>query len=189
VLRQNTVLPAYIRYFADTSDTPLGRAALGYCKSLLRIAPVKVIGTPGGFAAMQGEWRQFDELLLTPMAGDYYVNVVCAHPQRWAYTQAIQPPTHAWSDETGDYAPVTDGKPVSGMVELYTMGVRNVLLVGKMPITKGELLTGAKYEAIVVKSISEIDIWKRHCAACGELVFARPGDHDAVRAAVIGVTP
>jgi hypothetical protein len=180
------VLPAYIRYFAETSDTPLGRAALGFCKSLLRVAAVKLVSIPGGLSALQGEWQQFDELLLTPTEGSY-VNVVCTHPSRWACKATIRPPTHVWNEAAGEYLPQQFGEPISGTIELYTVGVRNVLLVGKMPITKGDLITGAKYEAIVCQNVADMAVWKKHAPTCGALLVSSPGiDHLSIRAAVLG---
>jgi hypothetical protein len=129
----------YVRYYAATDASAIGRAALEYLKSLLRIAPVRVLSITGG--APSGPWEGFSSVLATPI-GPTFVNVVCCDPSRWAWTQKVEIPN------------VQDGKVVSTEkaerhVELYTQGCRNVLLVASSAHHADQVRAAARYEAIV----------------------------------------
>lgn len=155
------MLPSFIRYFADTSDTPLGKAALEYCKSLCRIAPVRVVSLSGG---LYGPWSPYAELAWTPMEG-VYVNAVCCHPSRWVMVMAVPMPD---TDIDMVVGPIGDPKRpaevATGRVELRTAGVRNVLFVVVPPTTPDQHQTAAQYEAVI----------------------NHPWTHEHVRAAVLG---
>lgn len=153
-------LPRFIRYFADTSDTPLGRAALEYCKSLCRIAPVRVVSLSGGF---YGPWLRYTELGFTPMDGTY-VNAVCCHPSKWVMELSVPMPEQDIDLEAGPVGdPARPTEVASGSVELRTAGVRNVLFVVNCATTPEQRATQALYEAVV------FDL-----------------DHAVIRAAVLG---
>jgi hypothetical protein len=77
--------PSFIRYFAQTDDGPLGKLALEYLRSMLRVAPVRLVSISGG---LSGAWHRFENLLMTPMAGDY-VNAVCVYPEKWVWTTSV----------------------------------------------------------------------------------------------------
>ena len=189
------MLPDFLRFFADTSDSAIGHAAFSWCKSLCRVAPVRVVSLSGGFA---GTWQSFQELMLTPMVGNY-VNCVCAHPRHWAYTQSVPAPDRAFG---GLEHHVVDGKKadevLTGNVEIYTTGVRNVLMyMAAMSISQPQFATAMKYEAIVCASVDDAMWWGEKGLWWGkilveggrqpEIYFSRPGlDHNAVRAAVLG---
>ena len=71
-------------------------------------------------------------------------------------------------------------------VELYTRGVRNVLIATKHPQSQDQITAAAKYEAMVVDSEELRMGWEMN-GRPGALVIPIPVmDHDAVRAAVLG---
>lgn len=80
----------FIRYFARTDDSDLGRDAAAYCDALVATgAPVRVVSTR--VAELQFDrrgrsssvWDRHRDLLITPMVGNY-ANVVCGDPADWA---------------------------------------------------------------------------------------------------------
>jgi hypothetical protein len=177
----------YIRYFATTDDSPTGKLALEYMKGMLRLGPVRVLSVTGG---VQGGWVPYAQLLSTPMSCPF-VNVVCCHSERWAWKQVI--PT---MDLAG--APLDT---IEGRLELYTAGVRNVLLAGPDDpphILSPAAVTSLRYEAIVVPSTRLQVHWAAmlgvgsEVLAGGKDAFAPAvipvpvADHDAFRAAVLG---
>ena len=79
----------FLRYFARTDDSELGRAAASYCELLVATGiPVRLV--PTRVAELQldsrghggGAWDRFRSLLITPMVGKY-VNLVCGEPWDW----------------------------------------------------------------------------------------------------------
>ena len=79
----------YIRYFARTDETGLGRAAAAYCDVLVATGiPVRLVSTR--VAELQVDrrgrsssvWDRHRDLLVTPMNGGF-VNVVCGEPPDW----------------------------------------------------------------------------------------------------------
>lgn len=79
----------YIRYFARTDDTDLGRAAAAYCDALVATGlPVRLV--PAHVAELQldrrgrssSSWDRHRNLLITPMDG-VFANVVCGEPVDW----------------------------------------------------------------------------------------------------------
>lgn len=79
----------FIRYFARTDETEIGRAAVAYCKALIATGmPVRLVSA--GLAEVQLDergrsssiWSPHRDLLTTPMDGDY-VNVVCGNVADW----------------------------------------------------------------------------------------------------------
>jgi hypothetical protein len=80
----------FIRYFARTDDSDLGRAAAAYCDALVATgAPVRVVSARVAELQLDkrgrssSAWDRHRDLLITPMNGDY-VNVVCGEPADWA---------------------------------------------------------------------------------------------------------
>jgi hypothetical protein len=137
--------PSFIRYFAQTDGSALGLAALEYLRSMLRVAPVRVVSMSGGLV---GPWHKWADLQLTPLSGTY-VNAVCCHPSRWTWVAEV-PMTDA------DAAPGGAAKPTElavGREELYTAKVRNVLFMVVPPTEDEQQKTAAKYERIVVPSV------------------------------------
>lgn len=164
-----------IRFMAATDDTAIGLVGLGYLTSLLRVAPVRIASVTGGLC---GGWERFAPLLSTPMTS-HYVNVVCCRPDRWTWMHTVQMP-----NRDGTFTPAADRR------ELYTHGVRNVLLTDHTPPRPGlaELAIAGdrlaeyarKYEAIVVPTLELGAAWSAF--GCHPHVVPVPvRDHSAIR--------
>lgn len=148
-------LPSYIRYFADTSDGATGKVALEYLRSLIRIAPVKLVSISGGLAPA---WRAFEGLLLTPMTGTY-VNVVCTLPDRWIWKSSVPMTERDESlEETFDVV-LANPRPkaiehAERVEELYTpKAMRNVILVASSPVTDDQFRSMKKYDDIIIPAL------------------------------------
>ena len=78
----------FIRYFADTTDGAHGQFARSYIRTLIKIAPTRIVTTtPGVFPP---KWFPWSPLFNSPAApDDAFINVVCCHPTRWAWNQNI----------------------------------------------------------------------------------------------------
>jgi hypothetical protein len=79
----------FIRYFARTDDTDLGRVAAEYCDALVGTGiPVRLVSTRVAELQLdarghyKGAWHRHRQLLITPMDGGF-VNVVCGEPRDW----------------------------------------------------------------------------------------------------------
>lgn len=79
----------FIRYFARTDETELGRSALAYCGHLVATGiPVRLVPTRAAELQVDahcrggGSWGKYRDLLLTPMDGKY-INAVCGEPIDW----------------------------------------------------------------------------------------------------------
>lgn len=140
--------PRWIRYFACTDDSPLGRIALIYLKALCRIAPVGLVPLE---VPLGPRWEPYFAGLRAPKVGTY-VNVVCAPRSRWAWPQTV-------------VVPPVDGKPGEthrGIIELHTVGVRNVLIAPVAPPTDHEreaAKTALKYDAVIVPP-NMLEAWR-----------------------------
>jgi hypothetical protein len=136
----------FIRYFATIDDSPTGIAALAYLRSLLRIAPVRLIDPRGPMwgAATPRAWDPFVSCLTTPMDGRF-INVVCTDPSQWAWTRVIDAPK---KNEPG-----AEIEKITGTFELYTASaIRNVLIMPDLmtlPSNGHWLETADKYERLV----------------------------------------
>jgi hypothetical protein len=80
----------FIRYFARTDDSDLGRAAAAYCEALVATGvPVRLVSTRVAELQLDrrgrcaSPWDRHRDLLITPMDGAY-ANVVCSEPADWA---------------------------------------------------------------------------------------------------------
>ena len=128
----------WIRYFACTDDSPLGRIALLYLKALCKVAEVRLVPLEVPVAQ---RWQPYVFGIPRFALDGPYVNVVCAPRSRWAWPQTV-------------VSPASESRPSEvhrGTIELYTAGVRNVLIAPVMPPT--ELITvetAMKYEAVIV---------------------------------------
>ena len=130
----------FIRYMAATDASPVGIIALEYLRSLLRIAPVRVVSMSGG--TLEGPWDYYAAVLATPI-GPSFVNVVCCAPVRWSFLHATHMPV------------MLEGKVVGSeraeqRIELYTQGVRNVLIMPQGPEGPHQAAVAAKFEARIV---------------------------------------
>lgn len=88
----------FIRYFARTDESDVGRAAADYCDALVATGiPVRLVSTKLAELQLDGRgrtssiWDRHRGLLTTPMAGDY-ANVVCGDPADWMrfYTGGVK---------------------------------------------------------------------------------------------------
>lgn len=137
--RVDGVIP-WIRYFACTDDSPVGRVALMYLKALCRISRVRLCPLEVPIGA---RWEPYARLALTPMSGPY-INVVCAARSQWTWTQVVT-------------MPKTEHSPAGtaiDTIELHTAGVRNVLIAPAEP-PEGDLweahrASALKYDAVIV---------------------------------------
>lgn len=177
-------MTTYLRYFATTDDSTTGKLALEYLKAMLRLGPVRVIPRPGG-GALTGCWAPYAQLLSTPISYPF-VNVVCCPSEHWTWTQSIR----------------TEKDTIEGRLELYTAGMRNVLLAdwdNPPDILTPAAVTALRYESIVVPSTRLQVHWSAMLGVGSELLTARSvfttavvpvpvsgPDHDTFRAAVLG---
>jgi hypothetical protein len=79
----------FIRYFARTDESELGRAAVSYCDHLVATGlPVRLVSTKVAELQLDsrgrggGIWGRYRDLLITPMEGGY-INAVCGEPGDW----------------------------------------------------------------------------------------------------------
>lgn len=142
----------FIRYYAQTDDSSVGHVAFEYLKGLLRIGPVRLFSSPT--AAMTGRWKACMPLLATAMTGSF-VNVVCCSPDRWTWMQSAAMPNLDKDDK------VISVDHTHARVELYTQGVRNVLIATCTPPSDDHQLTAERYEAIVVPTADLQARWQQ----------------------------
>lgn len=162
----------FIRYFAQTDDSPTGRLALEYLRALVRLAPVRIATMSGG---LSGLWVHYAVLLGTPMT-DLWVNAVCCPPARWSWVQKVQMPK------------MQDGRVVGTEVaserqELYTAGTHNLLLASEAP-PEDLSRCATKYEAVVVTSHSLMTIWEERTGRRPLVIPVPVLDHASMRLAV-----
>jgi len=172
----------YIRFLADTDDSPYGALALAYLPALLRIAPVRIGTLTGG---LSGPWHPghqddaspFSPLLATPMQGTY-VNVVCCQPSRWTWVQRVPMPKRLASGEL-----VLSDDVATGRQELYTAGVHNVLITAEAKRPTSEQLGAAlAYEQIVNADLLSWRAWSVLRLRTGVEPFLFPPPVDDLRA-------
>lgn len=158
-------VPAYIRYFTCTDGSALGALALELCKSMLKIAPVRVVAMSG---ALIDDWMSYAHLTATEMTGTF-VNVVACDPSRWTWLMRVpMPEKDAWQSATRDTE--VNGMGVveyaSERRSLYTdlggLCLRNVLYAVAPPRSVVELKAGLKYERIVVPNEEHRRWWETH---------------------------
>lgn len=185
----------HIRLWAATDLSESGTLALEYARALVRIAPVRLISVTG---LLEGSWRSMQRLLETPMVTPL-VNVVCCDEGNWIRTIRVGMP-----EEDRMQASIASGKVQSAKVktepmdrELYTVGVRNVLVARELPSALAFSRTAAKYESIVVPTHELQLAWTSNQArwlhdikcdtgpipSCIKLPIV---DHRELRVAVIG---
>jgi hypothetical protein len=169
----------FLRLFVSADESPAGLLALAYLPSLLRIAPVRLIDPRRLIiGVLDGPWAKYSTLLGTPMTGPM-INVVCTPPDRWTWVQKV---TATKKDD-----PASEKETVSGRCELYTAGVRNVLITSQTHVSRmvdawsEQANAAAKYEAIVVPVATA-------AFAAPTYVIPTPvTDHAALRRTILGV--
>lgn len=184
-------LPAYIRYFATTDNSAIGALALELCKSMLKVAPVRLVTMT---SVLVDEWLNFARLTTTPMVGSF-VNVVACDPSRWTWTQRVpMPDKDTWQvgiQNPGEMLP-TPPQPVkveyaTSRASLYTADVRNVLYAVAPPRSKVELEAGLLFETILVPNHEHKLWWQTH-GQRETFVLGYPMLDGLVRAAITGTS-
>ncbi len=161
----------YIRFFVSTDGT-INAAALSYLRSLLRIAPVRLVLMSG---ELEGPWIAMGRLLATPMDEPMIANVVCTHPPLWTRALSVAMPKTA----------TATAERVTRTIELYTAGVRNVLLCVEPPSSKAERDAALKYEAIIVPSLELARYLYEETGQMPTVVHAPPvRDHVTLRSMI-----
>lgn len=139
----------FIRFFAATDHSPVSELAWAFMRRMMRIRPVRVISLSGGMA---GRWNGYNALLVTPQVGTF-VNVVCSDPGRWTWiTRAAAPRTQLTGAELAGGAEA-ETETITERAELWTEGVRNVLIARDAPRSAAELATAGKYDVIIVPDL------------------------------------
>lgn len=151
----------FIRYFAATGDTPAAAFAFEYIKALMRMGPRVRLCSMSGW--MVGPWEYLSTLTMTEMRGTM-INVVCCEPDHWTWNVPI-PKRGADEIDTEDQA---------ARCELYTAGVRNVLIATAKTAKAHEIATALKYEVLIVPDEELADFWR--AAGGNPLVVPRPAD-------------
>lgn len=178
-------LPAYIRYFATTDNSTVGALALELCKSMLKIAPVRLATMT---TVLVDEWLKYAKLTVTPMVGSY-VNVVATDPSKWTWLAKVpMPERDAWAD-----GPVNGNGNAMGDVEyaterqsLYTAGVRNVLYAVVPPRTQPELKVAHKFDVILVPNEENRKWWLTYGEGRETTILGYPMLDSIVRDAICG---
>jgi hypothetical protein len=155
------IVPAYIRYFACTDSSAVGALALAFCKSMLKIAPVRLAVMSG---VLMDDWLSYAHLTSTPMVGSF-VNVVACDPARWTWLLRVpMPEKDAWQSAVSDVN--VNGMGVvefaSERQSLYTAHVRNVLYAVAPPRSRHELKVALQFESIVVPNEEHRKWWEQH---------------------------
>jgi hypothetical protein len=178
----------FIRFFAETGATGVGPIALEYMRSLIRIAPVRLITVTGELAPA---WRIFERSLATPMTGPMLANVVCTDPEHWCRRFKLRMPDKdpleellsGRDRESAAGVTTTRSEVASGTVELYTDGVTNVLIATSIYRTDDQRTTCNRYEVVVTPKRDIADVLRTET----RLPFVMPTpitDHLAMRAAL-----
>lgn len=130
----------YLRYFAETHLGPTGLVGLEFMRSLIRIAPVRLVSLTVQF---EGPWSVFGRSVGAPPPEAMQANIVCADPSHWARPITIRMATSM--DNTA-------GAPefMSNVIELVVPGVRNVLIATSGPTSELERQAADRYEAVIV---------------------------------------
>lgn len=147
----------YIRLVTSVGDSVDGRLALALLPALVRIAPVRLMDPRGPvMAAMSGteldlgpEWAPYESMFTTPMQGAF-VNVVCCDPVHWAWSRTIDAPTEDLSARQLAEGAEVKTEKIAGDFELYTEGVRNVLVPPWSPTSARQAESAFKYQSYVL---------------------------------------
>jgi hypothetical protein len=146
-----------IRYFASTDESPVGVMALRYLQALMKLAPVRLCSMTG---ALTGKWPGYGALLFTDPGPRMLANVVCCDPSRWTWMIRVAAPPRNFVGPSSDPAAVeTPAEILTGRQELYTAGVRNVLIAGAHPRNAAEIETALRYDELIVPTLELHERW------------------------------
>ena len=176
----------YIRLFADTDGGSTSSLAIDYLRSLIRVAPVRLISVSG---PLHPSWGVFQRLLETNMTGEMVANVVCTDPSKWIRRLKVpmpkENPLHG-ALASGEIAELAEDTEVAEQViELYTEGVRNVLLGSVLPRAVPEREAAAKYQVVITPNQTLRSGFGLHT---GFTIKTPVVDHVAFKNLVIGKT-
>lgn len=169
-----------IRYFAATDASPLGELAWAFMRRMIRILPVRVASMTGGMA---GRWIGYESLAMTIVPPGAFINVVCCDPSRWTWTTRIEAPTQQQSAAEIAAGGAFGAEAINSRAELWTAGVRNVLIAGSAPRSTPEVDTAKKYDCIVAPSIDVAAQLAR--ANLRSWCISHPYSEDVVRNAIL----
>lgn len=179
----------YVRLFADTTGSAASEIALEYARSLMRLAPLRLVSVTGPLA---GRWVSYGELMATPMLGAY-VNCVACDPSRWVWTQRVpmfdRPLDMHGLKHGGELTVPAASEVASGKVELYTKGVRNVLFAIAQPRSENEFATACRYERIVVPASQQQAWWHKSSSRVDTVLLEVPvvGDGHTRMREIVGL--
>lgn len=195
--------PSYIRLFAATTPGNIAAAmALEWCKSMLRVLPVRVIPCDGA-----GVWKGYDSLLTTPTDGTF-VNVVACGPESWSRTHRYEvapkadpvlgmPASSSWDIDPScrpsdvRQVPKKAAEVVIERFDYWTKDVRNVLFAAAPPRDQWQLAAAKKFDQVVVPTNHSLYYWRRSGFAdtvtrTVPVPVIVESDHALVRAAILG---
>lgn len=188
----------YIRVFASTDGGAVSNVALEYVRSLIRAAPIRLISVSG---LLDKSWMIFERLLTTDMSGRMLANVVITEPQYWVKQLKIPMPKRnpmaemiaarssgQFSSEERAQAPRPGSVEVAeSTVELYTAGVRNVIVLASAIRSPVQIKAALRYEAAITPNRNDA------AQGSGELLPLHIGapvqHHNMLKAVVLGPSP
>lgn len=176
--------PTFIRFFCETTGYPgPSELAWSFMRRLIRFRPVLVASLTG--FQMGGRWVGYETLRTTPQLGSF-VNVVCAAPERWTWLSRVAAPTTQLTPSQLAAGDESTTEMITARQELWTAGVRNVLIAPAAPRTQPEIETARKYDMIIVPDLT-IGSGFAHAAPNLETwVCAHPYPEQTVRNLVLG---
>lgn len=179
-------MPGYIRYYAATNEGSTALAALAYLRSVVRIAPVRLVTFSG---SLDGPWDAMSNLLTTPMINPMIANIVCTEPEYWAHRLSVpMPKQDAFADGLEMTRSIRKAAKIereTRVIELHTANTRNVLIATSIPKSKDHCVAAAKYEAIIVPTPELAD---KMFGATGKQPLVIPWpvtEHRALRGAIV----
>ncbi len=148
-------------------------------------------------SVLAGPWQHYGRLTGTPMTGTM-INVVATDPSKWTWLQRTpMVERDAWADAVSQ--PTFGAGKIevaSGRLELWTAGVRNILLALTPPRSSAELAAAVKYDEIIVPDLRNLDWWAMNtkewtaqtgrCARMVNVPIGEPDDHERFAEYVTG---
>ena len=132
----------FVRYFAQTDDSPTGNLAFAYMIAMVRMeVPIRLVSVCGAQVMSDEDgvdidrWSRFRNELVTPVPKDF-INVVCTEPAHWR--------------------------------RLLTRGFQNVLVVTGDPPDEREAMAAFDYESILCAKQSDVVKWTSHPLGIGK---------------------
>lgn len=181
-------MSGHILLFAETDDGTVGKIGLAYARSLIRLAPVRLVTMSTG---LSGAWTVFRRLLETPMNTPVLAAVVCTDPSLWVRRLRIPMPKHDPHEVhvamAGPSVAQEKLEHAERLMELRVANTRNVLvLTPSKGLSADQLAALGKYDA-VVRPIPELDpLVLRQARGVTYIVPVPVTDHAALHGIVLG---